>query len=173
MNSEPEPHRLDAKAAYEEVGQNYRKFLDWRERIVGGYVAIIGGLGVGYHQSEASPRFQSVLLCTATLTSFAFWLLNVRNSKFLSTCSIAGEKIESSGGVYSSMRSLAHRSRLTHGLAINLLVSGVVAGSAFGLWTRRGCWWRSEYLCPLLVSIAVFALLVFLAEKFGDPEPKK
>ncbi len=173
MNSELGSDLLDSKTAYEEVGQSYRKFLDWRERIVGGYVAIIGGLGVGYHQSDAHCGFQSALLCTAILTSLAFWILNMRNSKFIVTCVRAGQKLERGGGVYTSMGTLSHTSRLTHGLAVNLLVSGVVAGSAFGLWTNRSCWWQLQYLCPFSVCVAVFALLLLLAEKVGDPEPKK
>jgi hypothetical protein len=173
MNSVLEPHTLEPKTAYEEVGQNYRKFLDWREKIVGGYVATIGGLGVGYHQSEAHPGFQSVLLFTAILTSLAFWILNMRNSKFIFTCVCAGQKLEHGGGVYTCMGTLTHTSKLTHGLAVNLLVFGVVVGSVFGLWSARSCWWQSQYLWPFSVCVAVFALLVLLAEKVGDPVPKK
>ncbi len=176
MNSEltPKAPDPDPNAAYAEAGQNYRKFLDWREKIVGGYVAIVGALGVGYHQSDGHPGFRAVLLCAGILTSLVFWILNVRNSKFIFVCVTAGKDLEKGGsGVYKSMDTLTHTGRLTHGLAVNLLVSGVVAGSIFGLWAGPVSWWKKEYLCPLGVCSTAFALFVFLAEKFGDPATAK
>lgn len=173
MDSEPAPRSLDLDKTYEEVGQSYRKFLDWREKIVGGYVAIVGGLGIGYRQSDGHPGFQSVLLCAAVLASAAFWVLNIRNSRFLVKCVLAGQKLEGEeGGVYRSMGTLTHSNRLTHGLAVNLLVSGVVAGSTFGLWSTRHEWWRGDRICSLLVCFALFLFLVVVAEWRGDPDPR-
>ena len=172
MNSEVTSKDLSLDATYDQVGQNYRKFLDWREKIVGGYVAIVGGLGVGYHQSDGHPGFKAVLLCAAVLVSLAFWVLNIRNSRFLVTCVRSGQKLESEqGGVFRSMGTLTHSSRLTHGLAINLLVAGVVAGSIFGLWFSRNEWWTDERICPILACFLLFALLVFVAEWLGNPDP--
>jgi hypothetical protein len=174
MDSEQTQQALEVKAKYEEVGQNYRKFLDWREKIIGGYVAIVGALGLGYHQSEGHPGFQSILLCAAALTSFAFWTLNMRNSKFTVTCLVAGRKLEQGGdGIYTEMKALRRTGRLTHGLAVNLLVSGVVAGSAFGLWTIRACWLKKQYLCSIGVCASLFVFLVLLAEVLGDPDPNR
>jgi len=173
MNSESAPQIVDLQIAYEEVGQNYRKFLDWREKIIGGYVAVIGALGVGYHQSDGHPGFQSVLLLASALASLAFWILNMRNSKFIVTCVVAGRRLERGrDGVYEEMKTLTHTSRLTHGLAVNLLVCGVIAGSVFGLWTARNSWWKDEYLCSLVLCAAAFVVLVFAAEKLGDPGPE-
>ena len=166
---------------YAEVGQTYRKFLDWREKIIGGYVAVIGGLGFGYSGSK-NPDFQLVLLLAAILTSIAFWILNMRNSKFIMTCVDAGRKVEEAEkktGVYTEMDTLTHtrrlthwfKRRLTHGLAVNLLVSGVIVGSSFGLWKAHlfqtiGC-------CAAIVLFIVFVALILLAEIIGDPVPRR
>jgi hypothetical protein len=166
--SESSSQLADVTALYEEVGQNYRKFLDWREKIVGGYVAVLGGLGIGFHASDGHCGFQSVLLCAAILSSGAFWVLNTRNSRFISTCVAAGKRHEPAGnGVYNSLGGLTHTTRLTHGLAVNLLVSGVIAGSTFKLWIDRSCWYKGEYVCSLAVSCVVFGLLIVLLEKLG------
>src|SRR5438270_244954 len=114
----------DSGATYGEVGQNYRKFLDWREKIIGGYVAIVGGLGFGYGQASTSPGFRSILLFSALLTSAAFWILNMRNSRFIVTCVRAAQRLENGTGVYSEMGHLTHTSRLTHGLAVNMGTDG-------------------------------------------------
>jgi hypothetical protein len=42
MADEHESKSVDSKLKYEELGRNYRVFLDWREKIVGGYVTIVG-----------------------------------------------------------------------------------------------------------------------------------
>jgi len=162
---------LNIEATYGEVGQNYRKFLDWREKIIGGYVAVIGGLSLAYDRSSGSRGFQSVLLFGAILTSLAFWILNMRNSKFIVTCVRAGQKLEDGKGVYSEMGTLTHTSRLTHGLAVNLLVFGVIAGSVFALWLAKNCWLQAKYLWPTGVTCLVgFALLIVVAEMLGDPD---
>jgi len=158
-----------SQSAYNEVGQNYRKFLDWREKIVGGYVAILGGLGIGFRQSEGNCRFQSALLCAAILTSLAFWILNMRNSVFISISQSAGEKLESgNAGVYASLAKLRGRGRLTHGLAVNLLVSGVIAGSGFALWADRACLCKRGSLLPLALFAVSFVLMIFLFEWLGS-----
>lgn len=160
------------EAVYEEVGQNYRKFLDWREKIVGGYVAVIGGLGFGYSRADAALGFKAVLLFSAILTSFAFWVLNMRNSKFIVTCVRAGQELEGGKGVYSCMGTLTHTSRLTHGLAVNLLVSSVIAGSLFGLWNLKEFWLQAKYLWPGSVCFAIFVVLLVVTEIIGNPDPK-
>ena len=164
----PIPH----EATYEEVGRNYRKFLDWREKIVGGYVAVVGGLGFGYSRGDASINFQAILLFAGMLTSFAFWVLNMRNSKFIVTCVRAGQKLEGGTGVYSEMGTLTHTGRLTHGLAVNLLVSAVMAGSLFGLWNIKEYWLQTKYFWSALVCSGIFVFLVVSAEIFGDPDSK-
>jgi hypothetical protein len=157
---------------YTEVGQNYRKFLDWREKIVGGYVAVIAGLGLGYSRADAGLGFQAILLFSAILTSLAFWILNIRNSKFIATCVRAGQKLEGGKGVYSEMGTLTHTSRFTHGLAVNLLVSGVIAGGLFGLWNMKDVWFHVKYLWPALVCLLIFVVSILTAEIMGDPDRK-
>ena len=164
--------KMTHEAAYAEAGQNYRKFLDWREKIIGGYVAVIAGLGLGYSRVDVSSGFKAILLSSAILTSLAFWLLNMRNSKFIVTCLRAGQKLEEGKGVYSEMGTLTHTSRLTHGLAINLLVSFVIAGSVFGLWNIKECWLQAEYLWPGLGCLLMAIALIIIAERLGDPDPK-
>lgn len=161
---------LTSEVAYGEVGQNYRKFLDWREKIIGGYIAVVGALGYGYDRAGGNRRFQAALLVSALLTSLAFWILNMRNSRFIVTCVRAGQRLESGKGVYSEMGSLTHSSRLTHGLAVNMLVSSVIAGSTFGLWITRDSWSLATHLWPAIVCMAGFVLLVIAAELLGDPD---
>jgi hypothetical protein len=157
---------------YEEVAQNYRKFLDWREKIIGGYLAVIGGLSLGYDRNSERLGLRSALLLGAILTSLAFWILNMRNSRFIVTCVRAGQKLENGKGVYTEMGTLTHTSRLTHGLAVNLLVSGVIAGGVFGLWSLKDCWLQMKYFWPAVASLAVFLCLILAGEIVGDPDSK-
>jgi hypothetical protein len=151
---------LSDNAAYEEAGQNYRKFLDWREKIVGGYVAILGALGVAFHASEGNCRFQSALLWAAVLTSAAFWVLNDRNSEFIRTCVVAGKKQEEPVcGIYTSLHALKDTTLLTHGFAVSLLVSGVVVGSLYELWMNWACWASRGFAVAFLIFLVVLVLL--------------
>jgi hypothetical protein len=170
MTTSDLPSGLTSEVTYGEVGQNYRKFLDWREKIIGGYVAVIGGLGFGYDRTTGTPGFRFALLVGALLTSLVFWILNMRNSKFIVTCVRAGQKLEVGKGVYSEMGGLTHTSRLTHGLAVNMLVSGVIAGSAFGLWITRESWLQAKYVCPAAACLIGFVLLAITAEVLGNPD---
>ena len=39
---------IDERDLYEEIGRNYRYFLDWRAKLLAGYFAVIVGLAVGF-----------------------------------------------------------------------------------------------------------------------------
>lgn len=149
---------LDPQSAYEEAGNNYRQFCLWREKIVGGYIAILGGLGIGFHQSEGHCGFQFALLSAAILVSVVFWIFNLRNSDFIRVCQRAARELEPKGnGVYSRLNELTPNT-LTHGLAVNILVFAVTAASGFKIWVDRSCWYQSEFRTPFSVAVG-FALI--------------
>jgi len=162
-NSNSSTQPLDPKSAYEEAGNNYRQFCLWREKIVGGYIAILGALGTGFRQSEGHCGFQFALLSAAILVSIVFWLFNLRNSDFIRVCQRAARELEPKGnGVYSRLNELTPNT-LTHGLAVNILVFAVLAASGFKIWVDRSCWYQPEFRTPFYVAVG-FALIPIVFE---------
>ena len=151
---------VDRKIVYEETGRNYRAFLDWREKIVGGYVTIVGVLGLGFYRVEAKGDVRFILLFAAIVVSLVFRVLNIRNSEFIRKCVEAGKALEPQGGVYTSLETLTS-TFLTHGLAFGLLQSTVVGVSAIGMlqnwpwWLQRGGSCRSITYVLLLCGAII------------------
>jgi hypothetical protein len=148
----PDSDEADKKVFYEEIGSNYRAFLNWREKIVGGYVTIVGLLGLGFYQTAGHCGSQSVLLSAAIVVSFVFGVLNVRNSKFIAGCVEAGKALEHEDGMYKTLDALPKRF-WTHGLAFSFLQSMVVGGSSFRLLRDWPCWLQKENLCLFFITL--------------------
>lgn len=140
--------RLSTKDLYAEAGTNYRYFLGWRHALFGGYIAVLGALGVALswvlqHELVLLP---AVWICTSVV-SITFWSLDCRNRDLYHACQDAGERIEclqagerAAIGVYSELATRKgdaeetsearfKRSSLTHSDTINLLTWSVVVVS--------------------------------------------
>jgi hypothetical protein len=160
MADEHESKSVDAKVKYEELGRNYRAFLDWREKIVGGYVTVVGLVGIGFYKCAGDCFAQVVLLFAEIVVSIMFWILNVRNSQFLHECVEGGRRLESGDGVYRTLDSLRPRMR-THGLALGWLQAMVIGASALGILRERSCWFHGECLSLSIAVIIVCIVCLF------------
>jgi len=150
---------VDKTQVYEEVGRNYRVFLHWREKIVGGYLTIVGVLGLGFYQSAGHCGFRFVLLSAAIVVSFAFLILNVRNSTFIRKCVEAGRALESTKDAGFYTRCDLRSDVLTHGLAFSLLQSTVIAASSFGIVRDWSCSYESGHLYLIIGGLVIFLVL--------------
>ena len=136
---------IDAKSIYEQASENYRHFLAWREKIFAGYLTILAALALAYAKTEPNHDSHKVAILGATIVvSVVFWILDLRTTAFFTACQRAGANLEAaigSLGAYSELRALIppnDKRRLSHGLAVNALVSAVIAGACAGIWLRSG-----------------------------------
>src|SRR5581483_10413639 len=81
----------DLKVLYSELGQAWRVFVAWREKIFAGYVTALAALGVAFH---LSPQDQWAIFLAAAVLSLVCWILDVRNQHFMNACQTAGESLE-------------------------------------------------------------------------------
>ena len=169
----------DLKDMYSEVGQAWRQFLDWREKIIAGYLTVIAAIATAIHVSASD---QPGLLLSAVLISVVFWIFDFRDRILLGVCQRAGESIEqvlrpktasANCGCYSALMSLRRPRRepwridlLTHGLAVDALVSGIITVSlgrllAISLKSSNWSWVMA------LIGAVFFAILVVLLQVVG------
>jgi hypothetical protein len=152
------PDEPDSKTVYEEVGRNYRTFLNWRERIVGGYVTIVGFLGWSYRNAQEKED-RALLLLAAIIVSLAFRTLNMRNSKFIREAVEAGKALENTDGFYTKMENLKPVG-MTHGLAFSLMSSSVVIVCLLGLLRMTPLWELLNHCASVVtIFVGVVALL--------------
>lgn len=183
---------MDDKLVYEETSRNYRYFLDWRNKIVAGYIATLGALALGYTGAK-SVHQQIAILISTVLLSFVFWIFDYRNRDVYWTCQHVGARLEKRAripGSYSTLNELRFHEvrrgncdskqtrtqklvrwvheKLTHGLALSLLVAGAIAASSSAVIYKvlhtssptRSCW-------LLIFCFVAFAILVLVFEKLG------
>ena len=162
---------MDAKDSYAEVGNNFRRFVEWREKIFAGYVTSIAALGVGFAQ-VASAGFRVGLLSASVLVSIVFWILDLRNRTLMAVCQRVGAELEkSTGGSFTALTKLrdTSRTRLTHGLAVNLLVAGVIGGAAGGLYLYVPRWFRmTDHAGAVVSTLAMIGAALLIFERVGD-----
>ena len=176
---------MDDKLVYEEIGRNYRYFLDWRNKIVGGYIAVLGAFGFAFSGAK-TPEIRIVILFAAIPLSIVFWIFDTRNRDLFWACQRAGAGIEGNIiGTYASLEALRVQTpklnrgnllanRLTHGLGINILVSSVLAVSCGGLALQLPVVWDiRELAIPLTVAFVIFVASVIAYEKIGDAQRHK
>lgn len=86
---------VDEKSLYEESGELLRHYLSWREKLLAGYFAVMGGLGLafGAMQGQFKPIAFLVPLLASVLSAM-FLLLDLRNQELLNRCVDAGAALE-------------------------------------------------------------------------------
>ncbi len=162
---------IDAAKFYEELGQNYRYFLGWRERLFAGYITVLAGLGLGFAMSGRTS-FEIGLLVAAILVSVVFLILDQRTRDLFQQCQLVGrdlEKLSNTLGVYTALQSLVRPvgSLTTHSLAVKLLVGGVVGGSITGLFARVPEWLSLQrHGLSLVAGAAAWIIITVALEKW-------
>jgi len=162
---------MNEEKLYSEVGEAWRHLTSWREKIVAGYLTVLGALGAGF-ASQASPGYRSAVLSAAILISVVFWILDFRNRRLVGGCQDVGARLEDRKGCYAELQRLrAEQTPLTHGTAINLLVSGVVGAATGGL-----CLYASHVLNPTALSgalaVVTFIIIFFSVDQLGRAQRK-
>lgn len=153
---------MDDERRYAELGQMWRHFVLWREKIVAGYLTALAGLGIAFWQNE-SPPFRAAVFGGGILVSIVFWILDLRNQQFVNACQDAAAALEGKqGGGYTTLSSLRDHGeqRATLGLGIKLLVGGVITASSGGLCIYVVKWWQGDFSKPAVTIALVTALLV-------------
>jgi hypothetical protein len=126
---------MEREKLYDELGQTWRHFASWREKSFAGYLTVLTTLGIGFSQN-ANFAVRGAILAGGIVVSIAFWILDFRNHQCLNACQVAAASLEDSKGVYSALNNLrfaTKRTWFTYGLAIDLLVSGVIGASFAGM----------------------------------------
>ena len=116
------------KDVYNEVGVNYRYFLDWRHKILAGYLVTVAALAIGFSWAITNYELKPhswILLMLGVIISIVFWLLDYRNRHLYHTCQEVGAKIEASEGIldgqgiYSEL--MNSNSKLSHSVVLNIM----------------------------------------------------
>jgi threonine/homoserine efflux transporter RhtA len=95
------PIHLDEKDAYGQTGELFRHYLSWREKLLAGYFAVLGGLAIAFGKMRLSP-FKPVGILVpilAAIVSAAFLALDRRNAELFDACTAVGHQLEANAGV--------------------------------------------------------------------------
>ena len=158
---------LTSKETYEEIGRNFRGFLDWRYKILAGYITAMAALSIGFANAE-NERYKAAIIAAGLLMSLVYWILDFRNGELYATCQDAGAKIETESlnpGCYTELSALKDRNGyyFTHRLAINVLVAVAIGGlTSIAVWRMQD--WFSIDVGALIavVIVAVFTIGPYL-----------
>ena len=90
---------------YTEVGENFRYYLTWREKLFAGFIVINGALAIAFTWvNDRYPTLTFLLPIGGMLLSVLFQLLDARNSELFNACVAAGAELENPGtGVYTKL----------------------------------------------------------------------
>jgi hypothetical protein len=124
-NNKPSP--LTPKDVYEEIGRNYRFFLNWRYALIAGHLISLGFFAKILFQLWEQDQFVFLFLAFAVLfflTKF-FYELENRNRDLYHYCTEQGKTIETKieiEGIYSKLHSDDNnkvKSKYSHSNTIN------------------------------------------------------
>jgi len=115
---------LTTKEVYDEIGRNYRYFLNWRHALFAGYLLILYTLAQGYFWLfEHSQQNIWVIFLAGLLISLCIWVLEIRVRDLYQACTKAGRNIENEvggAGIYTELNSDSLRNKaLSHSNALN------------------------------------------------------
>jgi hypothetical protein len=161
-------------AVYAQTCEHYRYFLSWRDKTLGGYLILLGALGIAYANLDKTnlwffPPFAVIFV------SIVFWLLEFRTRDLYHMCSWVGERLERDAGVkgFFGVARLEHSSKgeppISQSFAFDFLISGVVSFAiAFCVWRIFGnsdsntVWWPNRILPAGLFLICLIILTIAL-----------
>jgi hypothetical protein len=130
---------MDRKDFYNEVGTNYRYFLDWRHKLLAGYLVTVAGLAIAFSwaltNNTITPLSWMILLLGLIIT-LVFWGLEFRNRDLYHVCQKAGSQIEqkegidNGQGIYTALDN--SRNRISHSMVLDILFSIASLGFLVG-----------------------------------------
>jgi len=164
---------VDDKTLYKEAADLWRHFAAWREKLFAGYITALGALALACAQ-YASSGIRSAILVSGILVSTVFWILDLRNRELFSASQGVAARLENKIGGYRALDEIrfSGTNSLTHGVAIDLLVSGVMGGCIGALFVFVPRWYQasSSSVLPVIVMGICFALLLVITRVIGKME---
>lgn len=85
---------VDEKERYAQAGEMLRHYLSWREKLFGGYLAVVAGLAVAFKQPNDPEEFRSAIAIVGVVVTIVFWLLERRNRALFYECVDAAAELE-------------------------------------------------------------------------------
>jgi hypothetical protein len=115
---------LEPKDLYDAVGNNLRYYLDWRARLLTGYLTAIVGLAIAFSWAVAHhPRVAFLIPIVAAGLTVVIWLLDWRNRDAYRDCIAAGAALERTiaitDGMYGRFEVNSSRTRIAHSRTLN------------------------------------------------------
>jgi hypothetical protein len=126
---------------YSEAGQMLRHYLSWREKLLGGYVAVIAAFAVAFVKAPADYKHLGpTLSALAMFLTVVFWLLERRNRELFNRCIDAGVAIEGRAHARGAFGELSKKpTTLTHSRVLDCLFATATVSLLF---LALGLWWR-------------------------------
>ena len=98
-------------SAYEEIGKNYRFFLNWRNALFGGHITVVAAHVVAFSwiisQGLNNPLYYILISLSGLFITLIFWALEYRTRKLYHFCTTAGREWEKANvgglGVYTKL----------------------------------------------------------------------
>lgn len=128
---------LTVRDVYEEIGKNYRYFLNWRHGLFAGYLAVVAALAAGVVRVYSShPKFVWPLFLAGAIVTLVFWGLEYRNRDVYHACQRSGAECErhfpAGVGIFTRMQNLGG-GLLTHSRVLDLFFGVVTIALLVGL----------------------------------------
>jgi len=130
---------MEKKDVYNEIGINYRYFLDWRHKLLAGYLVSVAGLAVGFSwsltNSDTKP-ISWIILILGFVVSLVFWGLDYRNRDLYHICQRAGAKMEDienikdGQGIYTALE--GSNSKISHSRVLDIMFFIATIGFLIG-----------------------------------------
>ena len=80
---------------YSEVGENNRFYLDWRYKLLSGFIMMISGIAMAlWNIYDKNILFLLIITTVATILSIIFLILDSRTKELYQICQEAGKSIE-------------------------------------------------------------------------------
>jgi hypothetical protein len=130
---------MDKKDFYSEIGTNYRYFLDWRHKLLAGYLVTVAGLAIAFSWALTNNTIKPlswIILLLGLIITLVFWGLEFRNRDLYHVCQKAGSQIEqkegidNGQGIYTALDN--SRNRISHSMVLDILFSIASLGFLVG-----------------------------------------
>jgi hypothetical protein len=139
--------KLEVQHIYEEIGNNYRYFLNWRYGIVAAMIAIsYFGLSFYFELLDKHISYSSYIPIGIIIIVSLLWLSEIKVRKLYRIAEAEGSKLEASGGFYkahsimkssnSKVKNFFYGLFLSHSAIVNYLSIGIIL-LMIALWVNK------------------------------------